>query len=131
MIKMDMIWIATALLIHPNVSPTRLVTNSLIENKIWSLFGTKITPVMLEQHLVSWEDRQADKWNPKRGGSRNRYLFRTIDGLSPSGIGDFRLYKKADSKYDGLDKTGRICPELEKIPAAYHYLVEWYKKNYY
>jgi hypothetical protein len=130
MIKMDMIWIATALLIYPNVSPTQLVTRSQIENKIRNLFRTEITPIMLEVHLVSWEGRQADTGNPTRGGSRNRYLFRTIDGSSPSGIGNFRLYKKLDSKYDGWDKTARVCPVKKDIPTSYHYLVDWFLEHY-
>ena len=79
---------------------------------------------------MSWENRQADKTNPARGGSRNRYLFRTEDGVSPSEYGDFRLYKDTDSLHDGKDKTGRINPELNEIPEEYHYLIDWYNNKY-
>ena len=131
MIKMDMIWIATAKLIYPQTSPSVLVSRRQIEQEVAKLFGKTITPIMVEKHLVSWEDRQADRLHPARGGSRNRYLFRTIDGVSPFKDGRFRLYKQVDSKYDGADKTGRVHPELEGIPEQYHDLVEWYESEYF
>jgi hypothetical protein len=131
MIKMDMIWIAVATLLYPATSPKTMVTRRQIENKVDNLFGDNIMPVMIERHLVSWVDRQADKAQPSRGGSRNRYLFRTIDGTSPSEMGDFRLYKQMDNQYDGWDKTGRTCPDPTSIPVEYHYLIDWYKTDYY
>jgi hypothetical protein len=131
MIKMDMIWIAAATLIYPKTLSRQLVSESQIEEQVYRLFKSKITPFMVSKHLVSWEDRQADQENPRRGGSRNRYLFRTMDGVSPSGAGSFRLYKQIDSKYDGWEKTGRICPELEDFPGEYHYLIKWYSEHYY
>lgn len=131
MIKMDMVWVATAKLIHPGISSSVLVARNEIQQEVARLFGEKITPVMIEKHLVSWEDRQADRTYPKRGGSRNRYLFRTEDGVSPSGDGDFRLYRQSDAEYDGIDKTGRIHPEIDAIPERYHYLMEWYQSEYF
>jgi len=130
MIKMDMIWVATAKLIYPEIACSYLVSQKAIEQEVSRLFGVRITPVMLKKHLVSWEDRQADRTIPARGGSRNRYLFRTSDGLSPSPDGDLRLCKKIDSKYDGIDKTGRTCPEPDRIPEEYHYLIKWYESEY-
>ena len=131
MIKMDMIWIATATLIHPNTSPNHLVTRTQIEDKVANLFEIKITPIMISRHLVSWKDRDADKYNPKRGGSRNRYLFKTVDGMNPSTDGDYRLYKKYDGQFDGQDKTGRIYPIASEIPSKYQYLIDWYKSQYF
>jgi len=130
MIKMDMIWVATAKLIFPATSPSRLVSRMEIEQEVSRLFNAKITPVMVEKHLVSWEDRQADTAVKTRGGSRNRYLFRTTDGLLPSKDGDFRLCKQMDGKYDGVDKTERTNPEISDILEKYHYLVEWYESIY-
>jgi hypothetical protein len=68
MTNMDKIWIATALLINPNTSNTTLITRQDIEKEIWNRWGTKITPVMLGKHLVSWEaskrgDSQYDGWD--------------------------------------------------------------------
>jgi hypothetical protein len=60
------------------------------------MFNTKITPVMLNAHLVSSIDRMADKKNTTRAGSRNRYLFKTNDGIKPDTKGNFRLYKYKD-----------------------------------
>ena len=131
MIKMDMIWIATAKLIYPRTSPSILVSQREINREITKLFDVSISRVMLEKHLVSWEDRQADRVIPTRGGSRNRYLFRTKDGLSPSKDGNFRLYKQIDSKYDGVDKIGRTHPESSNIPEKYHSLIEWYEAKYF
>jgi len=128
--KMDKIWIATASMIKPKTSKKVLVTRDQIEQKISSKWNTDITPVMINKHLVSWEDRQADKNNPSRGGSRNRYLFRTKDGKTPSANGDFRLYKEIDSKDNGKDKNGKCHPSKKDIPQKYHNLVDWYKNQY-
>ena len=128
---MDMCWIAAAILIHPQTDPIFLVSNGLIERKVKSMFGEDITRIMIDRHLVSWEDRQADKTQPKRGGSRNRYFFRTIDGQKPAENGKFRLYKLSDSVYDGMDKTGKIHPDPTEIPQEYHYLLDWYQSEYF
>jgi hypothetical protein len=132
-IKMDMIWIATALLLYPETSPRRLISEGDIEKEVVRLFGEDSISIsiMIAKHLVSWEDRQADKNNPRRGGSRNLYLFRTKNGIEPSSEGKFRLYKIIDSRYDGWEKTSRISPEQESIPVEFHYLLEWYKSQYY
>lgn len=129
--KMDSIWVATAFLIHPDSSQNHLVTFSQIINKIKDLFGLDITPVMIHKHLVSWEDRMRSVKNPNIGGSRNRYLFKTVDGIHPTSNGNFRLYKISDTQYDGSGKTGKTHPEITDIPDAYHYLIEWYQELYF
>ena len=57
-------------------------------NTFWTaiviLIAAAITAVMIERHLVSSVDPMADKDQPQRGGSRNRYLFRTSDGNASS-----------------------------------------------
>jgi hypothetical protein len=131
MIKMDRIWVATASLIYPDTSADHLVTSEAILQEINRLFPTQITPVMITRHLVSWVDRQAHQAHPSRGGSRNRYLFRTRDGRTPSGQGDLRLYKEIDSQFDGIDKIGRVRPEENQIPAKYHILLEWHNNEYF
>jgi len=94
-------------------------------------FPIQITPIMITHHLVSWKDRQADKNNPKQGGSRNRYLFQTLDGQSPAKNGSFRLHKKTDSIFDGCDKTGKVHPENKSVPKEYLYLLDWYSRTYF
>ncbi|RMI12775.1 MAG: hypothetical protein D6681_06370 [Calditrichaeota bacterium] len=128
---MDRIWIATASLLYPETSPGRLVSLDEILAEIDRLFPTEITRVMVTHHLVSWVDRQKDRANPSRGGSRNRYLFRTLDGVTPSGTGKFRLYRAGDARYDGQGKTGKTHPQEEDVPAAYRYLLKWYQEEYY
>jgi len=130
MTKMAMVWTAAASMLHPETAPTKTVTRSEIDATVWKLFEASITPVMIECHLVSSEDRMADKNQPQRGGSRNRYLFRTSDGALPSDEGQFRLYKKIDAKYDGWDKTGPMHPDASVIPTKYTHLVEWYIAEY-
>lgn len=125
-----MIWIAVATMLHPDTSSSRTVTRGQIEAQVSKLFGETITPIMIQRHLVSSEDRQADKTDPRRGGSRNRYLYRTEDGRAPSRDGRFRLYKQADSKYDGWEKTGPTHPDPAAIAAEYRSLIEWYKGQY-
>ena len=100
MTKMDMIWVVVANALHQNVKLS--IIKSDIDELVYDLFQTKITPVMINIHLVSSADRQADNNNPQRGGSRNRYLFKENNG-------NFRLYKKADGIHDGWDKTGPCC----------------------
>lgn len=131
MIKMDMIWVAVAGLIYPEKSSSITVSRVEIESEVSRQFEAVITPVMIEKHLVCWVDRQADKENPRRGGSRNRYLFRTSNCTTPSSDGNYRLYKAADSKYDGWDKTERTCPDERKIEEKYHELLVWYKEEYF
>jgi len=129
--NMDMIWIATAKLIYPHTDDRYTVTDGQITTEIMRLFHTTVTPVLYKAHLVSSIDRHADKKNPARGGSRNRYLFRTTDGKSPDKNGDYRLYMQPDSIHDGKDKTGKTCPEREAIPTEYHELLDWYLKECY
>ncbi len=131
MYKKDMIWVATATLIYPQTSPTHLVTEENIVREIARLFQDTITPVMLRQHLVSWEKRQQNPNYPPAGGIRDRYLFRTEDGLIPSGRGDYRLYKQIDSQYDGPDKRGPIHPDPNEVQQPYQYLLDWYKSTYF
>lgn len=132
MTKMDKIWVALANLFHPQTSQNILKTNNDIIREVRRLFpGTNITPVMIEKHLVSWEDRMADKKIPARGGSRNRYLFRTNDGSNPSANGDFRLYKRIDSPHDGWEKTGEICPDPYDVLPQYRSLISWYQNQYF
>ncbi|MFC6522957.1 hypothetical protein ACFQAT_27675 [Undibacterium arcticum] len=133
MTKMDMIWIAVASMLHPETSTSKTVSRGQIEAQVAKLFGpsiTPITPVMIERHLVSSEDRQADKANPQRGGSRNRYLFKTVDGNAASRDGRFRLYKQVDAKHDGEDKSGPAHPDPVAIDGAYRYIIGWYKDRY-
>ena len=122
MTKMDMIWVATANLLHPNTAASFTVTKSQIEAEVSALFGESITPVMIERHLVNSVDRMADKDQPQRGGSRNRYLVRNGD--------QYRLYKRIDVTTDAWDKTGPTHPERTAIDQQYVYLVDWYQSTY-
>ena len=131
MYKKDMIWIATATLIHPNITPTSVVGADHIESEIFRLFQDRITRIQLDTHLVSWKARDADATIPSRGGDRSRYFFKTKNGVTPSDDGDFRLYKSADSEFDGTDKTGTFHPRKADIPAQFHYLIDWYLEFYF
>lgn len=121
MTKMNMIWVAVAKLLHPHTNAS--ITKADIDRLVYELFQKEITPVMIDTHLVSSVDRLADKNDPQRGGSRNRYLYKEN--------GKFRLYKKTDERHDGKDKTGPCCPSMDKLPLEYHYLVTWYESEYF
>ena len=123
MTKMDKIWIAVATLTYPDAEAPRLLTQDEIKARVWRLFETTITPVMVTRHLVGSEDRQADRANPQRGGSRNRYLTRVNDS--------YRLYRKADQTTDGQDKTGPFCPSMDNVRPHYEHLVRWYCTEYF
>lgn len=131
MTKMDMIWVAVASMIQPSTDSSKTVARSEIAAKVTELFGATLTPVMIEKHLVSWEDRQADKANPRRGGSRKRYLFKTVDGHTPFGKGQFRLYKATDRTRDGWEKDGPTCPVREAVADDYCHLIDWYRTRYF
>ena len=122
MTKMNKIWVATASLIYPDIDCNKCVSGSQITSRVARLFNTEISPVMLNSHLVSSVDRMADKKNPARGGSRNRYLFKTNDGIKPNTKGNFRLYKSKDEKFDGWEKTGKTNPNKEDVEKQFHYL---------
>ena len=123
MTKMDMVWVAVASLLHPRTEANVFVEKSQIDSKVLELFGETITPVMIDKHLVNSEDRQADRANPSRGGSRNRYLVR---GEHSS----FRLYEQRDGESDAWDKTGPTHPDPNNIDPEYRYLVTWYRREY-
>ena len=123
MTKMDMVWVAVALLLHPRAEANVFVEKSQIDSKVLELFDETITPVMIHKHLVNSEDRQADRANPSRGGSPNRYLVRDERG-------SFRLYKQRDGESDAWDKTGPTHPHPHKIDPEYRYLVTWYQNKY-
>ena len=123
MTKMDMIWIGVASLIYPQTSSNTFVRKANVEKIVSEMFGATITPVMLTKHLVNSEDRQADKDNPDRGGSRDRYLFKNSNG-------EFRLSKDQDSTSDGWDKKGPTHPDPSKLDEKFIELLEWYKNEY-
>ena len=129
--RTDRIWVASASLLFPSTSQVRLVSEKDILQEIENLFPINITRIMLTHHLVSWVDRQASTKYVNIGGNRARYLFRSKDGHIPFLEGLFRLYKQQDSQNDGWDKTGKTNLKKEKIPIEYHYLLDWYQKNYY
>jgi hypothetical protein len=125
-----MIWTAVAATLHPRTAPTATMSRAEVEAAVQELFRASITPVMVEKHLVSSEDRQANTSDPRRGGSRNRYLFRTSDRSVPSRDGRYRLCKSTDSKYDAWEKTGKMNPEPHALDSKYRWLVEWYESEY-
>jgi hypothetical protein len=121
---MDMIWISVASLLYPETDSSKTVARDQIEMQIQRLYNESVTRIMIEKHLAGSEDRQADKSNLSRGGSRNRYLFKTSDGRR------FRLYRASDSKNDGWDKIGPTHPDRSRISDEYHYLLDWYVNEY-
>ena len=123
MTKMDMVWVATANLLHPNTEAKINVTKTQIDAEVETLFNETITPVMIEKHLVNSVDRMADKGQPQRGGSRNRYLVRSGE--------KYRLYKRTDMPTDAWEKTGPIHPDREKIDQQFVHLIDWYESSYY
>lgn len=123
MTKMDMVWIVVATLIFPQTSPGKTVSKKQIDEEVARLFGMTISPVMITKHLVNSVDRQADKANPQRGGSRNRYLFRGEDGR-------FRLYKTRDHATDAWEKTGPTNPAASAVETKFAELVTWYESAY-
>ncbi len=131
MTKMDKIWISVATLLHPQDAANNLVTYKEIIVKIDELFNIVISPVMLEKHLVSIIDRQANRRDKRQGGARNRYLFRSLDGKTPNASGYYRLYKALDQKYDAWDKTGKTHPFRDDIDKEYNYLLNWYIESYF
>lgn len=132
MTKMDKIWIATASLLYPETSTHKLLDENGINEQIKKFWpGIDIDMRMLREHLVSTVRRVQNPQNPNAGGSRNRYLFRSEDGISPSIKGKFRLYKGVDSQFDGKEKDGKYHPSREDIETGFQYLVDWYCNFYF
>ncbi len=63
MTKMDKIWVALASLLHPHTESTFVVNPQDVVAEVRREWRTEITPIMLDTHLVSWKDRQADTSN--------------------------------------------------------------------
>lgn len=124
MTKMNMVWVAVAKCIYPATQSAAKVTKEEIDTMVYRLFSNRITPVMITHHLVNSVDRQADKMNPWRGGSRNRYLVKDTNNY-------FRLYKYVDNSSDGWEKTGPCCPSMDQIDQEFRGLVDWYTTVYY
>ena len=124
MTKMDIVWVAVATLIHPETAASVAVSRDEIDKRVCALFQTHITPVMITKHLLNSIDRQADTRDPRRGGSRNRYLAMNADGR-------FRLYKKSDQHTDAVDKTGPFHPSVPNIYPEFEELVSWYRTSYF
>ena len=124
MTKMDMVWVAAACCIYPDVRSATTISTGDIKNKAQNLFGETISHVMVNRHLVAAKDRDANPSSPLAGGSRNRYLTEDREG-------QLRLYKRLDHAYDGEDKNGPSCPSPEEIPEDYRYLVDWYQRHYF
>jgi hypothetical protein len=120
--KMNMVWVAVASLLYPRVNGSALVSKQEIDAKVLELFGQSITPVMITKHLVSSEPRQADYSDPNRGGSRNRYLVRDVDG--------YRLHKRSDIARDAPDKIGPTHPSPDAVEDGYRHLIAWYESEY-
>lgn len=131
MTDMDKLWVTVAKLVYPVTHNNHLVDTAKIGKEYQSLFDDKISASLIS-HLVSWKARNLDKENPSRGGSRNRYFFRTDDGMNPSfnGGGGYRLYKNTDSLFDGEGKDGPTCPREDKIPEEFRFLRTWYLHDY-
>ena len=131
MTDMDKVWVATATLLYSNLSDDKLVSMAEIRRQVVGLFGNEVSPSLIS-HLVSWKKKNLDKISPSRGGSRNRYLFRTQDSSTPSyeGGGGYRLYKLADRRFDGEGKDGPICPRVDGIQDDCLYLRTWYLEDY-
>lgn len=131
MTKMNKIWLTTAHLLHSIWPENRLVTKNEIQNKYKELFQEDAPSSKLINHLISCEPRNTGKNDPTQGGSRNRYLFKTSDGIYPDKKGDFRLYKLSDAPFDSSDKTGPSHPEKNNTAKQFHYLIDWYLDNYF
>lgn len=129
MTKMDKLWVTVAKLLYPETHNNHLVDSAEIKKEYKSLFGVEISPHLIF-HLISWKARNIDKENPSRGGSRNRYFFKTDDGINPSLNGGYRLYKNTDSFFDGEGKDGPICPHEDRMPVEFHFLRNWYLEDY-
>lgn len=129
MIKMDKFWVATASMLHPSTDSKTLLTLTQIQKKYVELFSEPL-PSSLEQQLISWKRRYADKNNESRGGSRKRYLYRTDDGHTPNARGKFRLYKTSDLVFDGEEKSGPSHPAKNDVYERFQFLIDWYLDDY-
>ena len=102
MTKMDMVWIAVASCIYPDVRSGRTVSKKAIDDKVKQLFEVEISPAMINQHLVGSVDRQARKGG-YGGGSRNRYLSKGENG----GGCDSPLQERRRAGRSALTTAGR------------------------
>jgi hypothetical protein len=44
--------------------------------------------------------------------------------------GQYRLFKENQDDYHSYREGGKVIPKKTDIPERYHYLLDWYEKNY-
>src|ERR1043166_5608682 len=111
----DEAWIATALLHieYPERSDFRV--QEILERARKEGLGGDLRPgvgIHVSYHCVA---------NKPPNPGRYRMLFATGDGTR-------RLFRNGDP-YDS-ERTGKVTPERDEIPANYRYLLDWYEKSY-
>jgi hypothetical protein len=112
----DEVWIATALLHRENPDRVDFEVSEIVERATREALQARLRPgvyVHALQHCVA---------NLPANPGRRRMLFAT-------GKRTRRLFRQGDLFHPS--RTGaRTVPAREEIPAAYHYLLDWYTSKY-
>jgi hypothetical protein len=115
MLVADEAWIATALLHHEHPDREDFSVREILDRaRAESPTGELREGV---KHHVSYHCVANKPPNP----GRHRMLYETERGRR-------RLYRSSDHKHP--NRTGKVLPDSEAIPAKYHYLLKWYQTTY-
>src|SRR5438067_347917 len=111
----DEAWIATALLHHENPERSDFTVKEIVER---AASEAVVSPLRKGVEVHVYLHCVANK-EPNPG--QYRMLFAT-------GKSTRRLYREGDETHP--KRHGKITPEREAIPRAYHYLLDWYRDEY-
>ncbi|MDI9576973.1 MAG: hypothetical protein QM398_02415 [Thermoproteota archaeon] len=113
----DEVWIGCALLQreNPNVEgfSKRQILQRITEENIFGQIRPGVS-IHISTHCIANSLAQPNKC---------RMLYRMPNAT-------VRLFKEKDY-YHPSREDGKRCPDSLEIPQKYHYLIEWYKKEYY
>lgn len=111
----DEVWIATALLHRENPRRTDFTIQEILARAAREkLFGKTRPGVQVHASLHCVANR------PPNPGAY-RMLYATARSTR-------RLYRPDDEAHP--DRSGKMIPSREDIPAAYHALLDWYERDY-
>jgi hypothetical protein len=111
----DEVWVATALLHREQPGRQGFFVREIVDRAAAEHIATTLRPgvtIHASQHCVA---------NKRPNPGRYRMLFETSHGIR-------RLYRIGD--YHHPHRNGKQTPDLEELPSAYQYLLDWYNQEY-
>jgi hypothetical protein len=119
----DEVWIATALLHNEYPERTSFTQSDIVDRVAKeNIFGRIRPGIMIHASIHCVANKK-----PNPGNYRMLYATKCNDYSGSDKCR--RLFKESDD-YHPWREGGKIMPRCEDMPEKYHYLIEWWKKDY-